>query len=103
VHKQNAQKSVVFVVRMDKNIVKTNKNEPFRSKNGYNLFMYQRCAGKLKTHFEKQKNLKALKANRYAEVKRNGGIVRVNRQSSQHQQSKRWEEENWKKLNKILL
>ena len=39
----------------------------------YNLFMYQRCAGKLKTHFEKQKNLKALKANRYAEVKRNGG------------------------------
>lgn len=57
----------------------------------------------LKTHFEKQKNLKALKANRYAEVKRNGGIVRVNRQSSQHQQSKRWEEENWKKLNKILL
>ena len=49
------------------------------------------------------KNLKALKANRYAEVKRNGGIVRVNRQSSQHQQSKRWEEENWKKLNKILL
>lgn len=69
----------------------------------YNLFMYQRCAGKLKTHFEKQKNLKALKANRYAEVKRNGGIVRVNRQSSQHQQSKRWEEENWKKLNKILL
>ena len=54
-------------------------------------------------HFEKQKNLKALKANRYAEVKRNGGIVRVNRQSSQHQQSKRWEEENWKKLNKILL
>lgn len=65
--------------------------------------MYQRCAGKLKTHFEKQKNLKALKANRYAEVKRNGGIVRVNRQSSQHQQSKRWEEENWKNLNKILL
>lgn len=58
---------------------------------------------KWKTHFEKQKNLKALKANRYAEVKRNGGIVRVNRQSSQHQQSKRWEEENWKKLNKILL
>lgn len=50
-----------------------------------------------------KKNLKALKANRYAEVKRNGGIVRVNRQSSQHQQSKRWEEENWKKLNKILL
>ena len=34
VHKQNAQKSVVFVVRMDKNIVKTNKNEPFRPKNG---------------------------------------------------------------------
>ena len=34
VHKQNAQKSVVFVVRMDKKIVKTNKNEPFRSKNG---------------------------------------------------------------------
>ena len=69
----------------------------------YNLFMYQRCVGKLETHFGKQKNLKALKANRYAEVKRNGGIVRVNRQSSQHQQSKRWEEENWKKLNKILL
>ena len=39
-----------------------------------------------------------MKANRYAEVKRNGGIVRVNRQSSQHQQSKRWEEENWKKI-----
>lgn len=54
-------------------------------------------------HTLKNKNLKALKANRYAEVKRNGGIVRVNRQSSQHQQSKRWEEENWKKLNKILL
>jgi len=54
-------------------------------------------------HTLKTKNLKALKANRYAEVKRNGGIVRVNRQSSQHQQSKRWEEENWKKLNKILL
>jgi hypothetical protein len=34
VHKQNAQKSVGFVVEMDKNIVKTNKNEPFRSKNG---------------------------------------------------------------------
>lgn len=67
-HKQNAQKSVGFVVKMDKNIVKTNKNEPFRPKNGgdldktwkqsYNLFMYQRCAGKSKTHFEKQKILK---------------------------------------------
>lgn len=33
-HKQNAQKSVGFVVKMDKNIVKTNKNEPFRPKNG---------------------------------------------------------------------
>ena len=28
-------------------------------------------------HTLKTKNLKALKANRYAEVKRNGGIVRV--------------------------
>jgi len=37
VHKQNAQKSVVFVVRMDKKIVKTNKNEPFRSKNGWEI------------------------------------------------------------------
>lgn len=77
------RKGVVFVVRMDKNIVKTNKNDRFalktvgiltkRGEQSYNLFMYQRCAGKLKTHFEKQKNLKALKANRYAEVKRNGG------------------------------
>lgn len=36
-HKQNAQKSVVFVVRMDKNIVKTNKNEPFRSKKRWEI------------------------------------------------------------------
>lgn len=36
-HKQNAQKSVVFVVRMDKKIVKTNKNEPFRSKKRWEI------------------------------------------------------------------
>ena len=33
-HKQNAQKSVCFVAKMDEKIVKTNKNEPFRPKNG---------------------------------------------------------------------
>lgn len=66
VHKQNAQKSVGFVVKMDKKYsenkqkrnrfaLKTVGNLDKTWKQSYNLFMYQRCAGEIENNTLKNK------------------------------------------------